>query len=355
MVQLPRLGTIPPFYNELSLKATGSGIVVLKDSRFKSRYVGSKFSAVDVRGRLWPRAADLQAIEAGNKLLREGAKKNPVKKPGKKLSTSICNASDVGVQISENLLTQQTDISTKKTDLSTVKPRLYSVNKQLVRQRLLGYINTMKGEKELYFWTVTFFEGMPDDKAYQVFNIWLTSLRQYGMLKEYLWVAERQQNNTIHFHIAIPHKMPVYKANAMMAGTLKTFAKRGEIPVTVYQCRKYNGVDIAKNRNTKRVTNFAVKKGVRSLTIYLTKYVTKNSGFFTHLAWHNSRGYSAIFTGVTFTIPEFISYGFNLLIDRRKRIDTEFFTFIPWQDTGPPRLLMDHLYKLNSYLQTQLN
>ena len=241
---------------------------MLKDSRFKSRYTGNKYSCVDPRGKLYPRAADLKELENKRRIEKEGTKKTPSKK--REVSSSLAFPRAEVVQISEDLSTSQTDLITKNSQLSTKQPRYYSVNKQLVRQRLLGYINTMKGEKELYFWTVTFPVGVTDEIAYQIFNIWLTSLRQYKMLKEYLWVAERQENGTIHFHIAIPHKMPVYKANAMMAGTLKTFSKRGLIPFTIHQCRRYNGVDIAKHRTTKRVTNFAIKKGVKSLTIYLT-------------------------------------------------------------------------------------
>lgn len=353
MPYLPKLGAIPPFYYDLNIKATASGVVVLKDSSFRSRYTGNKFCCVGPNGKLFLNANDLKKEEQQRRLLSNGNKKTPAKNSRGKIITGDAVAGEI--QNNEYLLTLPNELPVHINNLPTKKPRTYSINKQVVRQRLLGYINTMKGEKELYFWTVSFPAGLSDDIGYQVFNIWLTSLRQYGFLKEYLWIAERQQNKTIHFHIAIPHKMPVYKANAMMQGTLKTFAKRGLIPFTIHQCKKYNGVDIAKNRNTKRVTNFANKKGSKSLTVYLTKYITKNSGSFSHLAWHNSRGYSSLFTGVTFTVPEFINYGFNLLIDRRKKIVTEYFTFIPWQDTGPPRLLMDHLYKLNSYLQTVLN
>src|SRR5207245_2272494 len=117
----------------------------------------------------------------------------------------------------------------------------YSVNKPQVRQRLFGIRNSQKGKKHMYFWTVSFPEGTPDDVCYKAFNTWLTSLRkpQLGkdgksrlppMLKEYLWITERQDGkrapdkqptNTLHFHIAIPHYMDVSKANGMMRGTLK--------------------------------------------------------------------------------------------------------------------------------------
>ena len=243
------------------------------------------------------------------------------------------------------------------------RKKCYTVNKKEVRQRLLGYINTQKGRKELYFWTVSFPKGTPDHICYQAFNTWLTALRQYKMLKDYLWVAERQTGdritdgraptNTLHFHIAIPHYMNVQRANAMMRGTLKTFAKRGEIPYQPYhpQVKKYNGVDICKNRNTKRIVNFAVKKGSRALATYLTKYVTKNDETFEHLAWHNSRGFSCLFTAVTFTVAEFQQFKFGQFLNRVRVFDMNFAKFIPWL-YGPPPLLLDHLFKLNSYIQT---
>lgn len=175
------------------------------------------------------------------------------------------------------------------------------------------------------------------------------------MLKNYLWVAERQQNGTIHFHIAIPHRMPIKKANAMMRGTLINAARKNEIPCNVHALRRYNGVDIAKNRKTKKVTNFALRKGSKSLANYLTKYVTKNDGSFPHLAWHNSRGYSGIFLGVTFTTSEFLKMGFHHFIDRAKQFSQEHFVFVPWNATGPPKKIIDHLYQLNSWIQSQLN
>jgi hypothetical protein len=212
----------------------------------------------------------------------------------------------------------------------------------------------MRGKKELYFWTVTFPVGTGDAVAYKIFNIWLTTLRQYKLLKNYLWIAERQKNGTVHFHIAVPHKMPAKRANAMMQGTLTTFAKRKEIPFNVYQCKRYNGVDIAKNRTTRRVTNFALKKGSRALATYLTKYVSKNDEGFAHLAWHNSRGYSSIFTGLTFTVSEFIRFGFSRCIDRRLKFESQYFTFIPWIG-DPPQAITDHLYQVNSFIQSLLN
>jgi hypothetical protein len=375
-MELPALGKYP-YGSELKVKATASGITILRENAYGKRYTGNKYSAVDNNGKLWLKASELRRhlalVERNRAYLKELSRyaieshdrpgvwywlsdKRPKKIPPVETGGRVNKLKPEQMQISDNFSTLETPLLTVPPTLSTTKAREYRIKKREVRQRLLGFINTQKGSKELYFWTVTFPKGTPDNVAYQMFNIWLTALRQRKMLKDYLWIAERQKVGTVHFHIAVPHKMSVKYANGMMQTTLKTFSKRGEIPFSVYACKRYNGVDIAKNRKTKRVTNFAIKKGTRALITYLTKYVTKNDTAFSHLAWHNSRGFSSIFTGVTFTIQEFVKFGFHDLIDRRKekRFSTEYFTFVPWLN-DPPTLITEHLYKLNSYIQSLLN
>ncbi len=330
MLPPQRLLPVPAFFHELTIKATHSGVVLLRDGRFKKRYTGSKQSGVDINGQLYLKTSDLKkSVDAvcTDRAIKKGLRAQPPRK----------------IVVPQ----RQNEDNTK--NLSTKRCE-YRVNKIEVRQRLLTMINTMKGGKELYFWTVTFPVGTGDDIAYQAFNTWLTALRQKRYLRNYLWVVERQQNGTCHFHIAIPHKMSVVMANRMMRTTLATFAKRKAIGFSVHQCKRYNGVDISKNRKTGRVTNFAIKKGSRALANYLTKYVTKNDGSFTHLAWHNSRGFSSLFTGITFTVAEFVAYGFNKLLIRKSVIANEFFMFFPWVK-DPPSAIVNHLYQLNSYVQ----
>lgn len=335
MTKKPRFLPVPAFHNELLIKATHTGIVLLKDGRFKKRYTGSKYSTVDINGKFYERAGDLQKELKADRLARDPvrAKKKPAESP--ETAGLISRSENQG----ENTLS-----TTKK------KHCEYRVNKMEVRQRILSMINTMKGKRELYFWTVTFPAGMPDQLCYQGFNTWLTTLRQKKMLKDYIWIAERQQNGTIHFHIAIPHKMHVVTANRLMRTTLATFCRNKLINYSVFQAKRYNGVDICKNRKTGRVTNFAIKKGSRALANYLTKYVTKNDSGFPHLAWHNSRGFSALFTGVTFTVQEFIRLGFREMLLPRSVISNEFFSFYPWL-SDPPDLLTMHLYEVNSFIQ----
>lgn len=227
--------------------------------------------------------------------------------------------------------------------------KLYSVNKKEVTHRIRNMVNAMRGEKQLYFWTVTFPQGTTDDTAFICLNKWMTRLRKEKMLKTYLWVAERQENGTIHFHIAINHRMDVKKANRFMRACLFTCIDNNEIEFSRDAAMKYNGVDISKNRKTKRVTNFAKGKRANALTNYLTKYVTKNTGAFHHLAWHSSRDYSNLIIAVRLTENEYNKTKMECLLNMDKVLTSEWFTFIPWKQQPPPEIV-NYLAKVNGII-----
>jgi hypothetical protein len=396
-----------PSDSDLVLKLTHSGVTFLHERRFKKRYTGSKACAIDIEGRMWLRADDLltndiATLDGGELVIVRVIKEDKKKKVRKPPNLQNVNEIDTKHRVPElgaiseilpdqqNLCPSVENFATK--DAKKPRKKSYSVDKAAVRQRIYAMVNTMKGKKRLFFWTVSFPEGTPDDTCYKAFNTWLTSLRQRGMLHDYLWIAERQEGDrlkdktkqpthTIHFHIAIPHYLDVQKANAMMRGTLKGYAKKGLMPgafCTVSAApslrkysytasiAKYNGVDICKDRKTRKPINFAVKKGQRALAHYLTKYVTKNDAGqvddkgeliapgFEHFAWHCSRGFSRLFTGVTCTIKEFQAAGLGGYLNRVRVFKMEFATFVPWL-FGPPPMLEEHLYKLNSYIQKQFD
>lgn len=229
----------------------------------------------------------------------------------------------------------------------------YRIDKKEVSHRIKGYINQMKGEKMLYFWTVSFPEKTTDDTAHILLNKWLTRLRHERMLKDYLWLSERQENGTIHFHMVINKKMNVQQANKYMRASIMHSINKGEIQYDRIAATRYNGVDIAKDRKTRRVTNFAKQNKERSLSNYLTKYVTKNDSLFTHLAWHSSRGYSNIITAVRFTYNEYQKGNCEMLLDHDRELKGEYYTFRAWKGSPPKDLLM-YLGLLNQELQQKL-
>jgi hypothetical protein len=128
----------------------------------------------------------------------------------------------------------------------------------------------------------------------------------------------------------------------------------GKITWTRAAAMKYNGVDIAKDRKTKRVINFAKQNKHKSLANYLTKYVTKNEGRFQHLAWHNSRGYSNLITQLRLTYDEYLKWGFNLMIDTTTKLEGEYFYFYRWK-AAPPPILTTYLSQLNNAINHILN
>lgn len=425
----PALGKVPVTGDDICIKATATGITFLHDRRLKQRYSGSKTCAIGINGEVWPKRADyikMQALKIPSRLISYEQddkfyldevkyKEATTPKRKKKAGSPACLIFDENKKLNDSLvLSDQATISDENStsennsgeliaEISkSTRKKSYSVNKKEVRQRILSYINTAKGQKELYFWTITFPEGTPDDTCYQAFNTWLTTMRTpqkdkkgkelAPMLRDYLWVAERQTGDrlkedkqptyTIHFHIAIPHFMLVGRANAVMKTILKNLAKKGLMPGAVSTKKysysgaptkkltttnflpciaKYNGVHISRSKTGKAI-NFALKRSSRALAGYLTKYITKNDAGvlgedgkelvpgFTHLAWHNSRGFSCLFTGIGFTLTEFRKKGFGMLLNRTRIFKMEFATFIPWL-FGPPKEFLDHLFNLNSYIQ----
>lgn len=310
-------GEVPGFFEELTIKADLNGITILNEGRYRKRYTGSRKFSVDINGHL-------HTSSQLKKILLPTIEKRPPRK------------AVTAVPVSED---------------EPQPEKSYSINKPEIRQRIFAMISKQK-KKELYFWTVTFPLKTDDKVIYKLFNTWLTTLRQKKWLKNYLWVAERQENGTLHFHLCIPHKLSVVAANRAMARILAGASERGEINYSKHQCRRYNGVDIAKNRKERKVTNFANgKRGRRALVTYITKYITKNNGSFTHLAWHNSRGFSELFTGITFTAAEFVEkFCLGKFVRRHSAIRNKYFSFWPWKD-GPPPPLEGELILINQHIE----
>lgn len=201
----------------------------------------------------------------------------------------------------KKVVTPETEISRKGNEANKTKNALsgntfevetfkrYTLNKSKVRRRCHALSRLEKSKKFLAFYTITFPEGLLDKECYKLFNLWLTRCRKTSDLNTYLWVAERQQNGTIHFHLLTNDFMEIAIVNGYMAKALTNAKKKGNEKLTIVETEKYNGVDV------KRVGQ---KK--KSLISYLTKYITKNNIEFYRLPWHCSRDVSRLFTSMYF-------------------------------------------------------
>jgi hypothetical protein len=250
----------------------------------------------------------------------------------------------------------------KKVNVITAEPIIkkvrrnkeYKINKKQITHRIKNFVNQLSGEKKLYFWTITFPEGTSDNTGFKLLNIWLTRVRKELNLRSYLWISERQQNGTIHFHLTFHQRICVKKANRFMRAAIFNEVKEGNIKFSRKDAKNYNGVDIAKDRKTKRVTNFAKQSKAKSLSNYLTKYVTKNNSTFAHLAWHCSRDYSNLVIALNVTLPELERFKIKDLFTTTAIFENEFFSFYPWLD-GPDISFLSQIGTINQYIVNHVN
>jgi hypothetical protein len=166
---------------------------------------------------------------------------------------------------------------------------IYRLNKRKIKKKCFALSRLEKSKKFLAFYSISFPVGLSDDNCYKVFNIWLTRCRKDGGLNSYLWVAERQKNKTIHFHLLTNDHMLIRIVNGFMAIALSTVKRKGVEALQCVNPDKYNGIDVKR-----------VKGSRKSLLSYLVKYISKNEIEFYRLPWHCSRDVSRLFTSMNF-------------------------------------------------------
>src|SRR5665648_171463 len=169
----------------------------------------------------------------------------------------------------------------------------YKLRKSKIKRKCFALSRLEKSKKFLAFYSISFPVGLSDDDAYKVFNVWLTRCRKIGGLNTYLWVAERQKNGTIYFHLLTNDHMQIRDVNGFMAIALATAKQKGVEALQSINPEKYNGVDVKMVKGTRK-----------SLVSYLVKYISKNDIEFYRLPWHCSRDVSRLFTSQNYDESE---------------------------------------------------
>jgi hypothetical protein len=235
------------------------------------------------------------------------------------------------------------------TDKVKRETKLKVMNAAKMKALIYAAVNTFRhsfDDMRLHFFTVSFPPCVDVKNAKRFLNIWLTKMRKDKKIFMYLWVMEFQKNGTAHFHLLIPGRLNVRYANRLMKETLTNAVKKREINWTLKAADKYNGVDIQKNKFTKKVTNFADPELGAALAKYLSKYITKNNAPSEHQRWHCSREWAGLCTGVALTEAEVKNFWGN--IDHSdKMIETPFFVFYRWNKNGAPAALQKYLAGIN--------
>lgn len=196
---------------------------------------------------------------------------------------------------------------------NTVKKKTYKLNKSKVRKRATALCRLSASKKFLAFYSISFPSGAEDSILYEIFNKWLTNCRSRYGLKTYLWVAERQKNGTLHFHILTNNRMDISVVNRAMANSIDTSVNQEKLTWGQSSRTLYNGVDVDsiqrpkrrqnenRERYRRRVKEYHkrhVSQRVKFAISYLTKYISKSEAIFTHLPFHCSRDVSQLFTSM---------------------------------------------------------
>lgn len=189
-------------------------------------------------------------------------------------------------------------------------------SKNKVREKIFALFSAYKKlgrEGDFSFVTLTFVSKVDDLKAVKLLNVFLNQIRKLSRKKDinYIWVAERQGNGNIHFHLIFDrsfygcrdqlsldflnsHWVSVQeKSGVVNLGARKKLIRDLNFSrfSHLHDQKKY---DLVK-KYLNPITILKVKD-VDGLSFYLTKYLTKNNSGFKCRPWHCSRGVSRIFT-----------------------------------------------------------
>jgi len=313
---------------------------MLTDGSFKKRYTGGE-AVIDINGKLHMTKSEFKKYQLAEAAAGVRYKKSlgyVAKKPRK------TDQSKAGQQIERKVINKDNEKKQYVINATEITTR--------VNAMVAASVNAIGNKTYLGMLTVSFPECVTEDIAAQALNTFLTALRENGKrkIRDYLRVSEKQKNGTIHYHILICNRVNIVKVNRAMRVVLCSLVRDGVLNWSLSAAKRYNGVDLAKDRVTRQITNFAEPRKRKALTSYITKYVSKNKEKFSHTAWHCSRGFSALFTGITCTNLELIKKDWGLLAHENPAIVTKWFLFFPWLSGGPPDQFIMHLSQLNSYI-----
>lgn len=239
----------------------------------------------------------------------------------------------------------------RKTKPAQIVKRFYQIPVMKVRDKADAFFQLRQSARFMAFYSISFPSGTSEDICFQLFNTWLTRVRKTRKDFEYLWIAERQGNNTVHFHMLTHCFLNIRVVNHFMAAAIQTQVQKGNMEWGNSSKELYNGVDVKHVHNAKGVSRY--------LTKYMTKRKKDENGVmvkeyhkFNRLAWHCSRRVSALFTSRIVSgdylaeligQPWFSHSSYICSVDERaaRVFDVFYFT------KSPPRSVLQELRKIN--------
>jgi hypothetical protein len=218
--------------------------------------------------------------------------------------------------------------------------------KQRISSMILTYVKTVPQLRTMQFVTVTFPANTADDVAEKCFNSSMTAAKADGTICSYLRVSERQANGTVHYHMLVPHAVNVCRLNLLFKRTLHDYFSKGLLACNWSAIANYNGVDLAKDRYTRKVVNFASRERFKTLTSYITKYITKGNFDSFKRGWSCSRDWSNLVLSVKLTLAQVRQHWRSFVKGCKKIIRTDFGRLV-FGDFTSCEIILTHLRTVN--------
>ena len=244
------------------------------------------------------RATHVMPLFGGSSLNRKKKNENKI---AKEKTPAIGETTNQNTEQENALHPLHADSSTERPNLrkglpATVKRKKYvfrispkSAGK--IRDKFAAFYRSSSGQAILA--TLSFINSVTDETGIAVLNKFLTVLRKKHKKLNYIWVAERQQNGNIHFHLVINKRIPVTDFNALwVLQQYNAGIRFGNVSMEEINVR-YEKKTIGEILNPLDVKKI---NSIDGLSLYLTKYLTKSTAAFKCRPWHCSRGVSRLFT-----------------------------------------------------------
>ena len=188
-----------------------------------------------------------------------------------------------------------------------------------IKDKATAFFRSCPGDR--VFGTFSFIAPVDDKTGQSILNKFLVQCRKKFPALQYFWVAERQDNGNIHFHMILNKRLPVGRWNALWvlqqynAGLVGHDEWGDEISkdriMELYALDQKEGYCGARSKDGKKKISriqaalnpldLKKVKSIGRLSSYLTKYITKQEKNkpFGCAVWHCSRRVSRMFTRQT--------------------------------------------------------
>jgi len=255
---------------------------------------------------------------------------------------------------------------------------LSSRSRGKIRDKATAFYRACAGAR--VFATFTFIAPVDDQTGITILNKFLTQLRKVMDNLNYFWVAERQENGNIHFHMILNKRLPICRWNAMWTLAQYNAGLNGKTEdgkdiskeefIAAYKVDQAAGWPRSskwKKTATQALLNPVDVKKIETITKlanYLTAYITKQDKAmrFGCLPWHCSRRVSKMFIRQTVGPSAFAymksvknykmdkSTGELFKIPMEKRVGNGFAVVIWALDKSAPLSWMKRLEQVNKWI-----